>query len=100
MIETKTKQLKRFSSLQGWSYKSSCSDGKVYWEVKFDKVLDSELINTEAIRKKIYNLPFEPASDYQIDGYSQKQDVSKFFGLYNVESLRRELELAEFKDVA
>jgi hypothetical protein len=77
-----------FKAFKNWSYTSSCSDGKVYWEVNFKKV--DSAIDLEKLRQRVYDLPFEPAANIG------RGSVATFYGLYNIETLRKELELAEF----
>ncbi len=85
------KEIKKiFSHLTGWTYSSKCNDGMVYWEVNFPNGIDKS-INKEMLRKRIYELPFEPAAS--LGGGI----VAEFFGLYDIESLRKELEIADFK---
>jgi len=84
------KQIKKiFEHLNGWTYTSKCNDGMVYWEVKFKNGVDKS-IDKELLRQRVYDLDFEPASSLG------RGVVADFFGLYNIESLRRDLELAEF----
>lgn len=86
------KQIKGiFAHLTGWTYTSKCNDGMVYWEVKFKDGVDKS-IDKELLRQRVYDLYFKPASS--LGGGI----VADFFGLYNIESLRRELEIADFAE--
>ena len=77
-----------FKAFTNWSYTSSCSDDKVYWEVNFKEV--DSAIDLEMLRRKIYDLPFEPAANLG------RNSTATFYGLYNTTSLRKELELADY----
>jgi len=81
---------KIFAHLNGWTYTSECNEGIVYWEVNFKNGVDSS-IDKEILRKRIYELYFEPAASVG------KGVIADFYGLYNVKSLRKNLELADFK---
>ncbi len=84
---------KIFAHLNGWTFKSMNNQGMVYWEVNFKEGIDSS-IDKEMLRKRVYDLPFEPAVSIG------RGVVADFYGVYNVESLRKELEIADFEKVA
>ena len=78
-----------FKQFKGWSYKSSCSEGMVYWEVDFKEEIDNA-IDLEILRRRVYDLYFQPAANIG------RNSTATFYGLYNIESLRKELEIADF----
>lgn len=84
---------KIFSHLTGWKYTCKWDNGIVYWEVNFPKGIDLS-IDKDLLRKRIYDLQFEPASSMG------RGTVADFYGVYKSKSLRKKFNLAEFKEAA
>ena len=77
-----------FKAFKNWDYSSKVYDGKVYWEVNFKEI--DEAINLNILKERIYNLKFEPEVEIG------KANTATFYGLYNIEDIRKELEIADF----